>query len=107
MFLIGFYGGFIQVGVGFLLMASLFHFLQTSLMRVNYYKLIIVLVYMIPAMLVFLVNDKIHWSLGLIMALGNMTGAWIAAHANVKKGDTLIRYILSLAVVIMAIKLFL
>jgi len=107
MFLIGFYGGFIQVGVGFLLMASLFHFLQTSLMRVNYYKLIIVLVYMIPAMLVFLVNDKIHWSLGLIMALGNMTGAWIAAHANVKKGDTLIRYILSLAMLIMAIKLFL
>jgi len=106
MVLVGFYGGFIQVGVGFLLMASLFHFLQTSLMRVNYYKLIIVLVYMIPAMLVFLFNDKINWILGLTMAAGNMTGAWIAAHVNVKKGDTLIRYVLAAAMIIMAIKLF-
>jgi len=106
MFLIGFYGGFIQVGVGFLLMASLFHFLQTSLMRVNFYKLVIVLVYMVPTMLVFLINDKIHWTLGFVMAIGNMIGAWIAARANVKKGDKLIRYVLSIAMLIMAIKLF-
>jgi len=107
MFLIGFYGGFIQVGVGFLLMASLFHFLQTNLMRVNYYKLIIILVYMVPAMLVFLFHDKINWTLGLVTALGNMIGAWIAAKANVKKGDKFIRYILSVAMLIIAIKLFL
>jgi len=106
MFFIGFYGGFIQVGVGFILMAALFHFLQTSLMRVNYYKLVIVLIYMIPALLVFILNDKVNWTLGLVTASGNMIGAWIAAKANVKKGDTLIRYILALAMLIMAIKLF-
>jgi uncharacterized protein len=107
MFLVGFYGGFIQVGVGFILMGALFYFLKTSLIRVNYYKLVIVLVYMIPAMLVFLFNNKINWTLGIIMALGNMTGAWIGAHANVKKGDKFIKYILSVAILFMAIKLFL
>lgn len=107
LFLIGFYGGFIQVGVGFLIMATLFHFLQINLTHVNFYKLVIILVYMVPAMLVFLYNDKINWTLGLSMAVGNMTGAWIGAHVNVKKGDKFIRYILSLAMLIMAIKLFL
>jgi hypothetical protein len=106
MFFIGFYGGFIQVGIGFIIMAVLFHFLKTSLVRVNFYKLIIVLVYMVPAMLVFFLHDKIDWILGLILALGTMSGAWIAAHVTVKKGDRFIRYILAIAILIMAYKLF-
>lgn len=107
LFLVGFYGGFIQLGVGFILIAVLYHFLQTSLVQVNFNKLVIVLIYTIPAMLVFLINDKIDWSLGLMVAIGNTIGAWIAARVNVKKGDKLIRYVMSVAVVIMAIKLFL
>ena len=107
LFLIGFYGGFIQVGVGFLIMAALFHSLHTSLIRVNFYKLVIILVYMIPAVLIFIMNDKINWTVGLSMAVGNMLGAWIGANINVKKGDKFIRYVLAVAMLIMAIKLFL
>jgi hypothetical protein len=107
LFLIGFYGGFIQVGVGFLIMAALFHSLHTSLIRVNFYKLVIILVYMIPAVLIFIMNDKINWTVGLSMAVGNMLGAWIGANINVKKGDKFIRYVLAAAMLIMAIKLFL
>ena len=104
---IGFYGGFIQVGIGFIIMAALFHFLQTSLLRVNFYKLIIVLIYTIPTILIFALNDKIDWVLGLSLAAGNMLGAWIAAHVSVKKGDGFIRYVLAGAIILMAIKLFL
>lgn len=107
MFGIGFYGGFIQVGVGFILMGALFHFLQTNLIRVNFYKLVIVMVYTIPALLIFVIHGKINWILGLSLAAGNMTGAWIAAHLSVKKGDTIIKYALSVAILMMAIKLFL
>ena len=106
-FLIGFYGGFIQVGVGLIIMASLFHFLQTTLMRVNFYKLVMVLVYMIPALAVFAFNDKVNWIMGFTLALGSMSGAWIAAHISVKKGDKFIRYVLALVILIMAVKLFL
>lgn len=102
----GFYGGFIQVGIGFILMAALYHFLQTTLVRVNFYKLIIVLVYMIPTMLVFLINDKINWILGISLSLGMITGAWLSAHLTVKKGDPFIKYILAAAILIMAYKLF-
>ncbi len=104
---IGFYGGFIQVGIGFIIMATLFHFLQTSLVRVNFYKLIIVLIYTIPTILIFVLNEKINWNFGLSLAAGNMLGAWIAAHVTVKKGDTFIRYVLAGAIILMAIKLFL
>ncbi|KAA3611185.1 MAG: sulfite exporter TauE/SafE family protein [Calditrichaeota bacterium] len=107
LFAIGFYGGFIQVGIGFIIMGTLFHFLQTSLVRVNFYKLILVLIYTIPTILVFVFNDKINWALGLSLAAGNMLGAWIAAHVTVKKGDKFIRYILAVAIILMAIKLFL
>lgn len=106
LFGIGFYGGFIQVGVGFLLMATLFHFLQTTLVRVNFYKLVIVFVYTIPAILIFMISSKIDWVLGLSLAAGNMSGAWIAARLSVKKGDKIIRYALSVAILLMAIKLF-
>lgn len=105
LFLVGFYGGFIQVGIGLILMATLFHFLQTSLVRVNFYKIIIVLVYMIPALLVFVLSDKVNWFLGFILAIGSMTGAWIGAHITVKKGDTFIKYILAVVIIGMAIKL--
>ncbi len=85
LFAIGFYGGFIQVGIGFIIMATLFHFLQTSLVKVNFYKLIIVMIYTIPAIIIFAFNDKIDWVLGLSLAAGNMLGAWVAAHVTVKK----------------------
>lgn len=105
LFLVGFYGGFVQVGIGLILMATLFHFLQTSLVRVNFYKVIIVLVYMIPALAVFVLNDKVNWLMGFTLAAGSMVGAWIAAHITVKKGDTFIKYILALVIMGMAIKL--
>lgn len=104
---IGFYGGFIQVGVGFLLMAALFHFLKTSLIRVNFFKLIIVFVYTIPVLLFFVLNGNVEWLLGFIMAAGSMAGAWLAAHISVKKGDKIIKYVLAVTIVIMAVKLFL
>ncbi|RMH62648.1 MAG: sulfite exporter TauE/SafE family protein [Calditrichaeota bacterium] len=103
--LIGFYGGFIQVGVGFILMAALYNFLHTSLVRVNFYKIIIILFYTIPALAVFIWHDKVNWTAGFVLATGNALGGWVAARTHVKKGDTWVRYILALAILIMAVKL--
>ncbi|MGH1363989.1 MAG: sulfite exporter TauE/SafE family protein [Calditrichia bacterium] len=105
MFGIGFYGGFIQVGVGFLLMASLFHLLRTSLVYVNMHKVLIVLIYTIPALAIFIYSDKVDWGFGLSLAAGNAFGAWWAAKFAVKIGDKVVRYVLILAIVIMILKL--
>jgi uncharacterized membrane protein YfcA len=102
---IGFYGGFIQVGVGFMFMAALYHILKMDLVYVNMHKVFIVLVYMIPTLYIFLYHGKVDWLIGLCLAVGNSFGAWWGAHFVVKGGEKIIRYILAVAILIMSIKL--
>ena len=101
----GFYGGFIQVGVGFILMAILFHLAGLTLVKVNVHKVFIILLYTIPALAIFIYTDNINWKYGLILAVGNGIGGWISARVSVKKGESYIRVILAIAIVIMAYKL--
>ena len=105
MFAIGFYGGFIQVGVGFLFMASLYHLLKLDLVRVNMHKVFIILIYTIPALCVFFFTNNVDLKLGLALGAGNALGAWWAAKISVKKGEGVIRIILVIAFLIMALKL--
>jgi hypothetical protein len=106
MFAIGFYGGFVQVGVGFILMAALHYLLKLELLYVNMHKVFIVFIYTIPAMLIFIFTGNVNWIYGLALAAGNATGAWWSAKVSVKKGDKVIKLVLSAAVLIMAMKLF-
>lgn len=103
---IGFYGGFLQVGVGFLFMAALYHLLRVDLIQVNMHKVFIILIYTIPALLIFAFTGNVNWKFGLILAAGNAFGAWWGAHAAVKGGEKIIRLILVVAIFIMALKLF-
>jgi len=103
---IGFYGGFLQVGVGFLFMAALYHLLRVNLVRVNMHKVFIILIYTIPAFVIFLCTDNVNWKYGLVLAAGNGIGGWWGAHAAVKGGEKTIRIILAIAIIIMAVKLF-
>jgi len=106
LFAIGFYGGFIQVGVGFLFMASLYHLLRENLIKVNMHKVFIVLIYTIAALVVFSLSGNINWVYGLILAGGNALGGWWGAHAAVKGGEKFIRFILIVAIFIIVLKLF-
>lgn len=102
---VGFYGGFIQVGVGFLLMASLYYLLKVSLIRVNMHKVFIVFIYTIPALLVFILTKNIHWVFGIVLALGMALGGWWGAKTAVKGGEKVIRLVLIAAIIIMSLKL--
>lgn len=105
MFGIGLYGGFIQVGVGFLIMAALYHLLRLNLVLVNMHKVFIVLVYTVPALLIFIWTGNVDWKLGLGLAAGNALGGWWAARLSVRGGEKIIRYVLILAILIMSLKL--
>lgn len=106
MFLIGFYGGFIQVGVGFLLMAFFNHILKLDLIKVNVYKVFIVLIYTIPAFLIFVVSGKVDIIMGVILSAGNAIGAWWSAKLSIKKGEGVIKTALIVSIIIMALKLW-
>jgi len=105
MFGIGFYGGFIQVGVGFVLMAAMHYLMNLSLIHVNMHKVFIILFYTIPALAVFIFSDNVDWLLGLGLAAGTIVGAWWGAKFSVKGGEKYIKAILIMSILIMAAKL--
>jgi len=103
----GFYGGFIQAGVGFIMMAVLHGVLGLDLVRVNMHKVFIIGIYTLAALLVFASKGQVLWPAGLVLAAGNAFGGWIATRLALKRGEGLIRWILYIALVAMAAKLLL
>lgn len=106
LFGIGLYGGFLQVGVGFIIMAALLHIMKLNLVHVNMHKVFIIFLYTIPALIIFMWTNNINWIYGLLLAAGNAFGAWWAAKLAVKKGESVIRVVLMVAMFIIALKLF-
>jgi uncharacterized membrane protein YfcA len=102
---VGFYGGFMQAGVGFLLMPILQRLLALDLVRVNMHKVFIVGVYTVPSLLVFAVKGHVWWLAGLVLAAGNAVGASIGAQVTVSRGERVIRAVFTLAVLAMAARL--
>lgn len=106
MFFVGFYGGFIQVGVGFILMAVLQYLMKLNLVLVNMHKVFIVMIFTVPATIVFIATGNVNWVMALTLAAGNSLGAWWAAKFAVKKGEKLIKVVLIASILIMSLKLF-
>lgn len=102
---VGFYGGFIQAGVGFLLMAALHQGMGLDLVRVNMHKVFIVAVFTLAALIVFAARGQVWWLPGLALAVGNSAGGWIGSQVSVKKGERWIRAVLYATLIAMALKL--
>jgi len=98
-FLVGFYGGFIQVGVGYFLLMALILGVGYDLVRGNAVKNLIVFFYAIFALLVFVIDGKVNYLYGIILSAGSMIGALIASYLAVKKGAGFIRAIILLSVI--------
>jgi len=102
---VGLYGGFLQIGVGFILIAILYNLLSTDLIRVNMHKVFIIFFYTIPALGIFIFTKNVKWQFGLVLAAGNALGAWWSVKIAVKRGEKVIRIVLMIAILIMPSKL--
>ncbi len=105
-FLLGIYGGFIQAGIGFLVIAMLTHVNHFDLVRINYIKVFAAILYTGVAVIVFAFEDKIVWTTGLFLAVGHGLGGWYASRWSVDKGEKWIKRILVVTVVTLAVKLW-
>ncbi|MEQ8924947.1 MAG: sulfite exporter TauE/SafE family protein [Fulvivirga sp.] len=105
-FFIGIYGGFIQAGVGFLMVAALTTINGFSLVKTNSAKVFVALIYSLSAVAVFIYEDVINWTYGLTLAAGNAIGGWLTSRWSVKKSDKWIKRILVITVTALAIKLW-
>ncbi|MDE0689802.1 MAG: sulfite exporter TauE/SafE family protein [Candidatus Poribacteria bacterium] len=104
-FFIGIYGGFIQAGVGLLVITALRLLTGIDLVRTNAIKVFVIFFYTVVALGIFIIKDKVNWYLGPTLAIGNACGAWLGSHWAVEKGDKWIKVVLIVAVVAFAIRL--
>mgnify|MGYP003326527230 FL=1 len=105
-FFIGLYGGFVNAGIGLIIMLFLHFYNRLNLLRVNATKVVVVLVYTIGAFLTFVFNDMVDWSYGICLGIGTLNGGWFTSRWSVKKGENIIRIFLIIIVVFMSIKLW-
>lgn len=104
-FFVGIYGGFIQAGVGFFLLTSLVLGSGYDLLKSNALKLFVILLYTPLAIVIFFVHGDVDIWMGLVLAVGNMTGALIGTKIAMKGGAKFIRYFVMVAILGAATKL--
>jgi hypothetical protein len=106
--LIGAYGGFLQAGVGIMLLSGMVLLAGFTIRRANGLKNLIVLCFSIPALAVFLINDQVNWELGLLLGSGQMLGGWVAARFAMENEATAVwvRRLLILMIILSAVELF-
>lgn len=104
-FFIGIYGGFVQAGVGIIIIAALSLITGISLVKINSIKVFIIAIYITSSLFVFIFNGKINWGIGFTLSIGNAFGAWLGSTLAVSKGERLVKIFLAIAVIIMALNL--
>ncbi|MEQ9467083.1 MAG: sulfite exporter TauE/SafE family protein [Ekhidna sp.] len=105
-FFVGIYGGFIQAGIGFIMIAALTGIHGFRMAKTNAIKVFVALTYTSAALVVFYLSGKIRWEYGLVLATGQALGGWVASRWSVGVSDRVIRMILLVMVVALSIKLW-
>lgn len=102
---IGFYGGFVQAGVGFILLAGLVLGAGMNLVNGNAAKVVLVAAYSPIAILLFARASQVDLAIGVVLAVGQMSGAWAGSRLAVLKGAAWIRWVLVAAALVAAARL--
>jgi uncharacterized membrane protein YfcA len=101
----GFYGGFIQAGVGFLLLA-LTSLLGFDLVRGNAVKVLLALLQVVVSLAIFAWAGRVSWGPGLILAAGSIAGSLVGVRLTVLKGHAWVQRVVTITVVLFAVKLW-
>lgn len=104
-FLIGVYGGFVQAGVGFLILAMT-SVLGLNLVQGNGVKVLTVLGFTSLSLLLFVWQGKVHWPLGLALAGGTVLGGLIGVRLTILKGHEWVRHVVTVMVIVFALRLW-
>jgi hypothetical protein len=102
---VGIYGGFLQAGVGFLVLAAT-SAAGLDLVRGNAVKMLSVLLLTMLSLAVFAGTGNVDWPLGLALGAGNLAGAMVGVRLAVLKGHRWLERIVTITIVIFAILLW-
>lgn len=99
-FLMGIYGGFLHVGIGYFLLASLVLGAGYDLVKANAVKVLIVLMYAPFTLLVFMLHNEVNYKYGLILAIGNVFGALAASKLSLTRGAGFVRWVMIVIILV-------
>jgi uncharacterized membrane protein YfcA len=108
MLILGFYGGFIQLGMGVFYLAVLVLVAKLPMIESNTIKALSVGSFTLVAVIIFSIAGQVVWSIGLVMGVSQFLGGWLAAHyASKIPGAARIAYVVLIVAVLLSIlKLF-
>ncbi len=97
---LGFYGGFIQMGMGILFLALAVLGARYSLVEANALKLFVIAIYMPLVIFVFHHYGFVDWKIGGLMAAGQTLGGYVTARyaAESPRANKIAWYVLLMAV---------
>ena len=99
-FLIGFYGGYIYIGIGYLILAVTLWVMRMDLVTANAIKGFVILLATPFSLAVFMIMGNVDYKFGLIHGLGNMIGSFIASHYMAGWGKSFIKIFMAIIVAI-------
>jgi len=100
---VGLYGGFVQAGVGFPLLALIVLGLGRTTVDGNAVKSAVVVAYTTVSLAVFLAAGHVAWREGAAIAVGSAVGGWLGARWQLKSGVGLVRWVLIVTVAASAV----
>jgi len=105
-FVVGVYGGFVQAGVGFLVLAAT-SIAGFDLVRGNAVKGVAIFFLSALALVMFASQGQVDWITGLALAAGMVAGSQLGVHLTVLKGHRWVRGVVTAAILVFAVKLWL
>ena len=101
----GFYGGFLQAGVGIVLLFVFARLLNIDLIRGNGLKVAVVFLYSIVVVLIFAARARVEWVAGAALAVGQVGGAILGVRFSIRMGQDVVQKVLFVIIVLLAIAL--
>ena len=88
---IGFYGGYIYIGIGYLILAITLWAMRMDIMTANAIKNFVIFVATPFSLAVFIINGQIDYLFGIPHGIGNIIGSYLASHYAQHLGKGIIK----------------
>lgn len=102
---VGVYSGFVQAGVGFLILAAT-TLSGLDLVKGNAVKVMVILATMVISLWVFASQGNVDWLLGFVLGAGNLVGGLVGVRLTVLKGHGWIKKVVTVTVILFALRLW-
>ncbi len=106
LFLGGVYGGFVQAGIGFILIVVLAGTLRYDLVRTNALKMAITAALTVVALGVFVIRQQVLIIPGLVLAIGMVLGALASVQFAINVKQDVLKWIMFIMVILVCLQAY-